>query len=59
VNKAAPKPRARKTALHAVRMEKTLFEAMFKAADRLGITQAELTRRALLRECEQLGCHPI
>ena len=59
MNKASLKLRTRKTALHAVRMEKTLFEAMLKAADHLGITQAELTRRALLRECERLGCHPI
>lgn len=59
MNKPESKPRVRKTALHAVRMEKTLFEAMLKAAERLGITHAELTRRALLRECERLGCHPV
>ncbi|MEN9996361.1 MAG: hypothetical protein RL462_1137 [Pseudomonadota bacterium] len=57
--KSALKPRTRKTAIHAVRMEKTLFEAMIKAAEHLGISEAELTRRALLRECERLGCHPV
>jgi hypothetical protein len=52
------KPKTKKSELFAFRIEATMRPAIAAAADKLQITRAELLRRAILRECERLGCLP-
>lgn len=53
-----PKTHPQKSELFAFRIEATMRPAIAQAADKLQITRAELLRRAILRECERLGCLP-